>query len=63
MREVKLFWCRFFCVITKKEAEKLGLKHLRNVYGDEINALDCRSIWKDKKGRTYRIHELIQPNK
>ncbi len=32
---------------------------VRNVYGDEINALDCRSIWKCRKCGAHRfVNEL-----
>jgi hypothetical protein len=27
--------------------------------GDEINYLNCRSIWVDNKGREYRVHQLM----
>ena len=60
MKELKLWYTRTFLVININYAKKLGLKHVRNVYGDEINHINCRSIWKDDKRRTYRVYELFR---
>ena len=49
---------RNFKVISLERAKDLGLVFFRNVYGDEINHINCRSIWKDSKGRTYRVKSL-----
>lgn len=51
---------RIFTVISAEEAKKLGLKHITNIYGDMINKINCRSIYKDSKGRQYRVRELKQ---
>ena len=56
---LRLWYTRMFMVIPQEEAERLGLKHLRNVYGDEIDVLNCRSIWIDNKSREYRVQELF----
>ena len=53
-----LWWIRTFKVISNQRAKELGLKWYRNVFGDEINHLDCRSIWIDKRGNTYRVSHL-----
>ena len=53
-----LWWIRTFRVISNQRAKELGLRHWRNVYGDEINHLNCRSIWFDDKGRQYRVSHL-----
>lgn len=53
-----LWWIRTFKVISNQTAKELGLRHWRNVYGDEINHLNCRSIWFDEKKRQYRVSHL-----
>ena len=39
-------------------AVKYNLKWHRNIYGDEINHIACRSLWLDAKDRLYRCDEL-----
>jgi len=56
---IKLWWISNFKVITITKAKELGLTWGRNVYGDEINHINCRSIWLDKKGRRYRVNMLF----
>ena len=58
-KKIYLWWVRNFKVISNQQAEQLGLRHWRNVYGDEINRLNCRSIWLDYKKREYRVSHLI----
>lgn len=53
-----LWWVRNFQVISNKKATELKLKHFRNIYGDEINHINCRSIWIDNKKRQYRVSHL-----
>jgi hypothetical protein len=60
--KIYLWWIRTFCIISNEKAKELGLTHLRNVYGDEINHLNCRSIWIDNKRREYRVHYLELEN-
>lgn len=55
MRE---WFIRNFTVISTEEAEKRNLIFVGNVHGDEINKLNCRSIWIDLKRRSYRVREL-----
>jgi hypothetical protein len=50
-----LWYIRTFKIISNQKARELGLKHWRNVYGDEINRRNCRSIWFDNKQREYRV--------
>lgn len=47
-----------FKLLDLIKAKKLNLTWVRNVHGDEINALNCRSIWKDKYNHYFRIKEL-----
>jgi len=60
MKALKLFYYRFK-VLTQVQALELGLEFINNVHGDAINHLNCRSIWADSKGRTYRVRELVYP--
>jgi hypothetical protein len=53
-----LWWIRTFKVISNQRAKELGLEWYRNVYGYEINNINCRSIWLDKRGRKYRVSHL-----
>ena len=55
---MKEWFIRTFCVISKAQAEERNLSFVGNVYGDEINLLNCRSIWRDSKNRMYRVREL-----
>ena len=57
MKALKLFYYRFK-VLTRLQALELGLEFRNNVHGDAINHLNCRSVWADSKGRTYRVNEL-----
>ena len=50
-----LWWTRTFKVISNQKAKELGLRHWRNIYGDEIKYIKCRSIWFDNKNRKYRV--------
>jgi hypothetical protein len=51
---------RVFRILTIEECKELGLEFSHNVHGDNINNLNCRSIWKDEKGRTYKCGSLGQ---
>jgi len=59
MNVIRKWIIRTFRVIRQKEALEMGLSFVRNVYGDEINHLNCRSIWEDSRGRTYRVDSLV----
>jgi len=54
-RSIELWWARNFKVISAEKAKQLGLSHYRDVYGDEIIRINCRSIWRDLKDRYYRV--------
>ncbi|QQO97085.1 hypothetical protein Nekkels1_8 [Cellulophaga phage Nekkels_1] len=49
---------QLFISIEMEEAKKRGFKFYRNVYGDEINYINCRSLWVDQKSRTWRVEQL-----
>jgi hypothetical protein len=55
MKVFKMAWARWFKVISNEQAKEWGLTFYRNVYGDEVNRLNCRSIWTDNKGRRYYV--------
>ena len=45
-------------VIDRNQAIQLNLKFHRNTHGDEINFLDCRSIWIDEDMNRYRVRQF-----
>lgn len=53
-----MWWARWFTVITVQTAARWELKHWRSLFGDEINARGCRAIYRDKKGRYYRVGKV-----
>ena len=59
MNYIKSMYKRGFCVLSIDECKRLGLQFKRNLYGDEINHLNCRSIWEDGQGRIYRCKQLF----
>jgi len=64
-RKLSWFWLigwfvRIFVVVSQEWAETMGLTHKENVHGDMINNLNCRSIWENKRGRTYRVKEYVE---
>lgn len=58
MSRLKMLYIRLFKVISIEQAIKYKLTFHRNIHGDEINHINCRSIWIDKHFRTYRVNEL-----
>lgn len=62
MIKVRMWWERNFKVIPLSQAISWGLKFQRNVYGDEINHLGCRSLWLDDKLNSYRVSGLYKIN-
>jgi len=58
MQSIIKWFLRNFRVISNQKAKKLGLKHYRNIYGDEINKINCRSIWIDGNSKKYRVKNL-----
>lgn len=61
-KAIKNWYTRWFKVIDKETVKELELIHVENIYGDAINHLNCRSIWKDKRGRIYRANFLKEDN-
>ena len=49
---------QLFIIIDINEAKKRKFTFVENIYGDQINRLNCRSIWIDKKGRSWRVEQL-----
>ena len=49
---------QLFVSIDIEEAKKRGFTFARNIYGDEINYINCRSIWVDQKARAWRVEQL-----
>lgn len=58
MKRIKNFFLSFRLIKTIDQAANMGLGFCRNVYGDEINDRDCRSIWIDEYGNLFRCAEL-----
>ncbi len=52
------FYYKFKLIQSCKKAKEMGLKLENNVYGDAINIINCRSIWRDNFGNFYRCEEL-----
>ena len=46
-------------LLRVEEAQKSGLKHYTNIYGDAINHFGCRSLWEDQYGYCYGCEELL----
>jgi len=62
MNKLKMIYISLFKVISREQALEYNLTFVRNVSGDEINHINCRSIWADKNGRTYRVLSLHKAN-
>ena len=62
IQELILLYIRVFKVITQKKANQMEFVFYRNIYGDEINRINCRSLWQDYRGRLYRVYELYDEN-
>ena len=62
MKKLKMIYISLFKVISLEQALEYNLNFVRNVHGDEINHINCRSIWADKNGRTYRVESLYKNN-
>jgi hypothetical protein len=58
MKNIKMWYARWFKVISNEQAKEWGLIHVRNIYGDEIIHRNCRSIWKDGNDKIYRVMSL-----
>lgn len=49
---------QLFVKIDIEEAKERGFSFVGNVWGDGINKLNCRSIWRDSKNRLWRVKQL-----
>lgn len=49
---------QLFVKIDIEEARERCFSFFVNVWGDEINKFDCRSIWRDSKNRLWRVKQL-----
>ena len=49
---------QLFVIIDIEEAKERGFTFYRNVFGDEINHINYRSLWVDHKARTWRVEQL-----
>lgn len=58
LKYIKLYIIRNFKVITINDAVTNGLTFSRNIYGDEVNTINCRSLWVDTHGKVYRVKQL-----
>lgn len=58
----KQFIQQFSIAISQEQANKWGLEFDINIYGDQINYWNCRSLWRDKKRNIYRVRELNHSN-
>lgn len=54
-----IYWFRSFKKLkTSDDAYRLNLHFIRDVFGDEINHMDCRSLWNDEYWNLCRCDEL-----
>lgn len=54
-----IFWFKKeFSVLTIEECKSLNLEWCHNIYGDYINHINCRSIWRDKNNKSFRCCSL-----
>lgn len=58
MKRIVCWFRSFRMVKTVKDAKEMKLHWIRNVHGDEINAINCRSLWNDDYMNRYRCEEL-----
>lgn len=60
-RRIFLWYMRAFCKrVRLQNATTLGLKFIRNIYGDEIIWVNARSIWIDENGNFYYVEDLYK---
>jgi hypothetical protein len=59
INKIKFWYKKEFGILSVDECEKLGLEFCHNIYSDSINIYGCRSIWRDKKGKSYKCESLI----
>jgi hypothetical protein len=59
IKKIKMWIKKEFGVLTIQECIDLNLEFCHNIYGDAINKLNCRSIWRDSNGKSYRCNSLV----
>lgn len=59
IKKFKFWYKKEFGILSIEECQKFGLEFCHNIYGDNINHLNCRSIWRDKTGKSYRCESLF----
>ena len=59
INKIKFWFKKEFGILTIEECKKLNLTHCHNIYGDSINKLDCRSIWRNEKGKSFRCESIF----
>lgn len=57
-KRLMLWFKKEFGILTLEECKELNLEFSHNIYGDNINHLNCRSIWRNEKGKSYRCESL-----
>ena len=62
MKKIKLWFKKEFGRLSLDECISLDLEFCHNIFGDRINHLNCRSIWRDKTGKSYRCRNLYKIN-
>ena len=60
IRNIFLWFKKKFGVLTIDECKNLQLTFCHNIYGDSINHFNCRSIWRNNKGKSYRCQSLYE---
>lgn len=56
MKRIMCWFRAFRKLKTVEDVKSLGLHFRRNIYGDEINHIDCRSLWSDDYLNIYRCN-------
>jgi len=58
LKKIKYKMRSFRKVPTVAKAEEMGLRWVVNIHGDNINRLNCRSLWVDEYDHVYACSEL-----
>lgn len=59
MKKLLLLLKKNFGVLWIEQCNELGLEFCHNLFGDAINNFNCRSIWRNKEGKSYRCESLV----
>lgn len=60
IKKIKFWFKKEFGVLSIEECKYLNLEFCHNIYGDAINHFNCRSIWRNSKGKSFRCKSLIE---